>query len=147
MSLPLSVQVITYSYMGLVHADGGPRFPSIRRVDRYAVHLCLGCEGPSIVGPCRVRVVQRVIPNYLSRASGKRANPIASATRVLLTLTLTLTLTPTLTRRVHNCQAGECDACALSRGEVPGKVWPVSADWCVGQCKTELVRPPGWSEG
>ena len=36
MSLPLSVQVITYSYMGLVHADGGPRFPSIRQaqIDR-----------------------------------------------------------------------------------------------------------------
>ena len=25
------MQVITYSYMGLVHADSGPRFPSIRQ--------------------------------------------------------------------------------------------------------------------
>ena len=27
---------------------------------------CLGCEGPSIVGPCSVRVVQRVLSNKLS---------------------------------------------------------------------------------
>ena len=77
------MQVITYSYMGLVHADGAPRFPSIKRV--HLPDCGLTVEG--------------------------------------------------------------CRACSLSRGELPGEAWPVSADWCVAQCKTELARPTGWSEG
>ena len=74
----MTAQVISYACYGLVHADGGPRFPFIRRV-----HL-------------------------------------------------------------PDC---DCDACMLSRGEVTGKAWPVSAAWCVAPSKTELVRPPGWPEG
>ena len=42
MPLLLTVQVITYSYMGLVHADGGPRFPSIRQV-HPPNHECDAC--------------------------------------------------------------------------------------------------------
>ena len=25
------------------------------KIDRYTVHVCLGCEGPSIAAPCNVR--------------------------------------------------------------------------------------------
>ena len=65
------MQVITYSYMGLVHADGAPRFPSIKQVHLPDCGLTL-CGGV----PRVLALARRVARRGVARLSGLVRRPV-----------------------------------------------------------------------